>query len=204
MTSPDELFSYRSGGDDLVTLRQVRTSGAPRTGTIGPRPDHVVFVLWDGGAVLTSDVGDRWEVAPRQPMMLSAPVAYGFETDAAEMTLLHVAPAALGDGDGPSEFVQPEPGDPAVAPLLTLLGEVTERFLDPALPRAQRAELDQRVTTVVASTFTRHDATSRTDSAVPSASCTSTPPTRSTWRPSPPAPVSASAGCRTCSAGGSR
>lgn len=155
MTSADEVFDYRTGGDDDVTLREIRTSGAALTGTIGPRPDHVVFVLRDGAAVLTSDVGDRWEVGPGQPMMLSAPVAYGFETDAVEMALLHVSPAALGEAGQPSEFVQPEPGDPTVEPLLTLLREVSERLLDPALPTDERAELDQRVVTVVTSTFTR-------------------------------------------------
>lgn len=154
MTSSDQTFDYVTGGDAEVSLRKIRTGG-PQTGTIGPRPDHVVFVLRDGRSVVTADDGTRWEVGAGQPMMLSAPVAYGFDTDATAMTLLHVAPALLGDGPEPSEFVQPEPSDPAVEPLLTLLREVTDRILDPDLPAAERSLLNERVATVVLSTFTR-------------------------------------------------
>jgi AraC-like DNA-binding protein len=154
VTSPDDPFDYRSGGDADVTLRRIRTGGR-QTGTIGPRPDHVVFVLDDGRATLTADDGSEWDVAPGRPMMLSAPVAYAFDTEATSMTLLHVTPAMLGDADEPSEFVQPEPSDPAVEPLLALLREVADRLLDPQLDAAERAALNRRVATVVLSTFTR-------------------------------------------------
>ena len=154
MPSSEQGFDYQTGGDEDVTLRRIRTDG-PQAGTIGPRPDHVVFVLADGHAVLTADDGSVWEVGPGRPMMLSAPVAYAFDTDATAMTLLHVAPSLLGDGDELSEFVQPAPGDPGVEPLLTLLNEVTDRILDPGLPAAERAALDRRIATVVLSTFTR-------------------------------------------------
>ncbi|WP_222126871.1 helix-turn-helix transcriptional regulator [Curtobacterium pusillum] len=154
MTSSDEPFEYRTGGDDDVTLRRIRVGGR-QSGTIGPRPDHVVFVLDDGWATLTADDGSAWEVGPGRPMMLSAPVAYSFDTAATAMTLLHVAPAMLGDVDEPSEFVQPEPSDPGVEPLLALLREVTDRLLDPQLDASERAALDRRVATVVLSTFTR-------------------------------------------------
>lgn len=154
MTTVDQAFEYRTGGDDRVTLQLVRTDG-PQSGTIGPRPTHVVFVLWDGRATLNSDTGDGWEVGPGRPMMLSAPVAYGFDTDASGMTLLHVAPELLGEAEDPSEFVQRDAGDPGVEPLLTLLREVTERILDPGLTAAEREALDDRVARVVLSTFTR-------------------------------------------------
>jgi len=150
----DQAFAYRTGGDDQVTIREIRIGGH-QTGTIGPRPDHVVFVLRDGTATVTSDGGEQWVVGADQPVMLSAPVAYGFDTDTSEMVLLHVSPAALGDADEPSEFVQPEPGDPAVRPLLNLLREVGDRILDPDLPEADRAAVNRRIVTVVLSTFTR-------------------------------------------------
>ncbi|MDP4333612.1 AraC family transcriptional regulator [Curtobacterium sp. A7_M15] len=154
MTSSEQSFDYRSGGDEHVSLRLIRTDG-PQAGTIGPRPDHVVFVLADGRTCLTADDGSTWEVGPGRPMMLSAPVAYAFDTDATAMTLLHIAPAMLGDAEEPSEFVQPDADDPGVEPLLTLLREVTDRILDPDLDAAERTALDQRVATVVLSTFTR-------------------------------------------------
>lgn len=154
MTSSEQTFDYVTGGDDEVSLRKIRTDG-PQSGTIGPRPDHVVFVLADGRATLTADDGSEWEVEAGRPMMLSAPVAYAFDTDATAMTLLHVTPSVLGDGDELSEFVQPAPEDPGVEPLLTLLNEVTDRILDPSLDGAERAALNRRVATVVLSTFTR-------------------------------------------------
>ena len=154
MTSAEPTFAYETGGDDQVSLHRIRTAG-PQAGTIGPRPDHVVFVLADGHAVLTDDDGSEWQVPAGRPMMLSAPVAYAFDTDATAMTLLHVAPSALGDTDEPSVFVQPDPDDPGVAPLLALLREVGDRIVDPELGTTDRAALNRRVTTVVLSTFTR-------------------------------------------------
>lgn len=154
MAAADPTFDYRSGGDDDVLLREIRTDGR-QTGSIGPRRDHVVFVLTSGRAVLTADDGATWDVRPGHPMMLSAPVAYGFDTEASTMTLLHVAPALLGDADDPSEFVQPEPSDPNVQPLLALLREVTDRMLDPSLDPGARTALNRRLATVVLSTFTR-------------------------------------------------
>jgi AraC-like DNA-binding protein len=154
VTSSDQPFDYRSGGDEHVSLRKIRTGG-PQAGTIGPRPDHVVFVLANGRATLTADDGSEWDVGPGRPMMLSAPVAYAFDTDATAMTLLHVAPVMLGDAEEPSEFVQPDAADPGVEPLLTLLREVTDRILDPDLDATERAALNRRVATVVLSTFTR-------------------------------------------------
>lgn len=146
--------AIETGGDQLVSLHRVRTEG-PRAGTIGPRPDHVVFVLDDGQATLTDDAGSVWRVAAGRPMMLSAPVAYAFDSDATGLTLLHVAPAALGETGEPAEFVQPDVDDPGVEPLLALLREVGDRILDPALDDDERAALDRRVATVVLSTFTR-------------------------------------------------
>lgn len=150
----ERTSAYETGGDDQVSLHRIRTEG-PRAGTIGPRPDHVVFVLADGHAVLTADDGSEWQVPAGRPMMLSAPVAYAFDTDATAMTLLHVAPSAIGDVDEPSVFVQPEPGDPGVQPLLALLREVGDRIVDPTLDVDERVAVNRRVTTVVLSTFTR-------------------------------------------------
>ncbi|WP_439693725.1 helix-turn-helix transcriptional regulator [Curtobacterium sp. SP.BCo] len=154
MPESDAAFDYVTGGDDDVSLRRIHTGG-PQSGTIGPRPDHVVFVLANGHATLTADDGSTWEVGPGRPMMLSAPVAYAFDTDATAMTLLHLAPSVLGDDEGLAEFVQPEPSDPGVQPLLTLLREVADRILDPTLGPEERAGLNRRVATVVRSTFTR-------------------------------------------------
>jgi AraC-like DNA-binding protein len=145
---------YETGGDDDVSLHRIRAEGR-RTGTIGPRPNHVVFVLGDGRATLTDDEGTVWQVSAGRPMMLSAPVAYAFDTVATSMTLLHVAPAALGEADEPSVFVQPEPDDPGAEPLLALLREVADRIVDPTLDGDERAALNRRVATVVLSTFTR-------------------------------------------------
>ncbi|MFJ3384324.1 MULTISPECIES: helix-turn-helix transcriptional regulator [unclassified Curtobacterium] len=154
-------FEYVTGGDDDVSLRRIGTHG-PRTGTIGPRPDHVLFWLSDGHAVLTADTGERWDVGPGRPMMLSAPVAYAFETDATRMTLLHLSPtflqtvAARVDTDtDPWEFVQPDAGDIRLEPLRTLLREVTKQILDPGLPDDDRRAVNHRVAKVVLSTFTR-------------------------------------------------
>ncbi|ROP65018.1 AraC-like DNA-binding protein [Curtobacterium sp. PhB130] len=154
-------FEYVTGGDDDVRLRRIGTNG-PQAGTIGPRPDHVLFWLSDGRAVVTADTGERWEVEAGRPVMLSAPVAYAFETDATRMTLLHLSPsflhtvAARADaGTDPWEFVQPVAGDIRLEPLRTLLREVTTQILDPGLPDADRRAVNRRVAKVVLSTFTR-------------------------------------------------
>lgn len=156
-------FADTSGGDEHVSLRRVTMDGH-RRGTIGPRPDHVLFWLGDGRAVVTSDTGTRWEIGPEQPVMLSAPVAYGFETTATRTTLLHLSPAYLHEvasrGEGspnpePWEFVQPDPRDVRTAPLRTMLREVADQILDPTLSATERRALDRRVARVVLSTFTR-------------------------------------------------
>lgn len=157
-------FEYRTGGDDDVSVHRIGTNG-PQTGTIGPRPAHVLFWLSDGHAVVTADTGDRWEVGPGRPVMLSAPVAYAFDTDATRMTLLHLTPAFLdavaartsddGAAGEPWEFVQPEASDIRLEPLRALLREVTAQILDPDLPQADRQGVNRRVAKVVLSTFTR-------------------------------------------------
>ncbi|MFJ4221352.1 helix-turn-helix transcriptional regulator [Curtobacterium luteum] len=153
MPTDDGWFELRSGDDELWVHR-IRTDG-PQSGTIGPRPDHVVFWLANGHATVTAEDGARWDVRPGQPMVLSAPVAYGFDTDATHMTLLHVAPSLLGDTDEPHRFVQPDPTDNRLDPLRALLRDVVDRLLDPALPEDHLRALKHRVATVVLSTFTR-------------------------------------------------
>lgn len=151
-------MDYVTGGDAELSIRRIGTHGH-RSGTIGPRPDHVVFWLADGRARLTADDGSSWDVGAERPMMLSASVAYGFDTDATAMTLLHLSPALLGgrDGDGgggpAAEFRQPDAADPRIEPLRALLRDVTGRVLDPALPPDERAALNRRIATVVLSTF---------------------------------------------------
>ncbi len=154
MPTDDVTFEYQTGGGDQLSVQRIRTNG-PQSGTIGPRPDHVVFWLADGHAVLTADDGRRCEVRPGQPVVLAAPVAYAFETDATRMTLLFIAPSLLGEADEPSRFVQPDPTDDRTEPLRALLRDVVDRVLDPDLPDAERRALEQRVATVVLSTFTR-------------------------------------------------
>lgn len=166
MTTPDAApIDYETGGDAELSIRRIGTHGH-RSGTIGPRPDHVVFWLADGRARLTADDGSCWDVGAERPMMLSASVAYGFDTDATAMTLLHLSPALLGGGGGdggggdrdgaddpPTEFRQPDAADPRIEPLRALLRDVTGRVLDPALPADERAALNRRIATVVLSTF---------------------------------------------------
>ncbi|MBF4606038.1 helix-turn-helix transcriptional regulator [Curtobacterium sp. VKM Ac-1393] len=152
MTASDTPFDYQVGGDDELSIRRIGTHG-PQSGTIGPRPEHVVFWLTDGRARVTSDGGGTWDVGAERPMMLSAPVAYGFDTDATAMTLMHLSPGLLGDGDGQTEFGQPDAADPRIEPLRALLRDVTGRVLDAALPADQRAALNRRIATVVLSTF---------------------------------------------------
>ncbi|WP_182064687.1 hypothetical protein [Curtobacterium sp. ME12] len=154
MTEDDQGFDYETGGDDDLSIHRIAAPGK-RSGTIGPRPDHVVFWLADGRASLTADDGERWEVGAEQPMMLSASVAYGFETDATATTLLHLSPSLLGDTGESSVFQQPDAADPALEPLRALLREASGRVLDPALPADDRAALNRRIATVVLSTFAR-------------------------------------------------
>lgn len=154
MPTDDAAFDYQTGGDDELSVRRIRTNGA-QAGTIGPRPDHVVFWLADGHAVVTADDGERYDVRPGQPVVLSASVAYAFETDATAMTLLHIAPALLGDGDEPYRFVQPDRADNRTAPLRALLRDVVDRLLDADLPEADRRAVKHRVARVVLSTYTR-------------------------------------------------
>jgi AraC-like DNA-binding protein len=154
VTDDDGAFDYQTGGDDDLSIQRIATPGK-RSGTIGPRPHHVVCWLTDGRASLTADDGEHWEVGAERPMMLSAPVAYGFETDASATTLLHLSPSLLGDAGGSSVFQQPDAADPAVEPLRALLREVSGRILDPSLPADDRAALNRRIATVVLSTFTR-------------------------------------------------
>ena len=61
MTTDDQGFGYETGGDDDLSIHRIATPGK-RSGTIGPRPDHVVFWLADGRASLTADDGEHWEV----------------------------------------------------------------------------------------------------------------------------------------------
>lgn len=75
-----------------------------------------MFWLTDGRARVTSDSGGSWDVGAERPMMLSAPVAYGFDTDATAMTLIHLSPALLGDSGGRTEFRQPDAADPGSSP----------------------------------------------------------------------------------------
>ncbi|PZE24461.1 helix-turn-helix transcriptional regulator [Curtobacterium sp. MCLR17_042] len=154
VTADDEGFRYETGGDEDLSIHRIATPGK-RSGTIGPRPDHVVFWLADGRASLTADDGEHWEVGAERPMMLSASVAYGFETDATATTLLHLSPSLLGDTGESSVFGQPDAADPALEPLRALLREASGRILDPALPAADRAALNRRIATVVLSTFAR-------------------------------------------------
>ncbi|WP_058726027.1 helix-turn-helix transcriptional regulator [Curtobacterium luteum] len=154
MPTDDAAFEYLTGGDDELSVRRIRTNG-PQAGTIGPRPDHVVFWLADGHAIVTADDGERVDVRPGQPVVLSAPVAYAFETDATSMTLMHIAPALLGDADESYRFVQPDPTDNRTEPLRTLLRDAVDRVLDPELPDTERRALKQRIARVVLSTYTR-------------------------------------------------
>lgn len=154
MPTDDAAFEYLTGGDDELSVRRIRTNG-PQAGTIGPRPDHVVFWLADGHAIVTADDGERFDVRPGQPVVLSAPVAYAFETDATSMTLMHIAPALLGDADESYRFVQPDPTDNRTEPLRTLLRDAVDRVLDPELPDTERRALKQRIARVVLSTYTR-------------------------------------------------
>lgn len=155
----DPSFGYQSGGNSDVWLhRLVREK--QRQGTIGPRPDHVVFSLSDGSAILTSDHGVATTIVPGEPTMLSASLAYAFTTDATSMSLLHIAAPFLQSVSGretsagsPVEFAV-SPKTPALgSALMSLLDGLEAQLLSAELTSARRARLNRRIATAVLSTF---------------------------------------------------
>jgi AraC-like DNA-binding protein len=172
-TPADDVFEYETGGDADVALRRITIHGGRQTGTIGPRPDHVLVWLSDGQAEITSDAGEHWTVEPQQLLMLSAPVAYAFDTTATRMSLLHLAPDFLrrvaGQADDvPWEFAQLGPSRERTAALRTLFGDLPAAILDPTITGEDRAALNRRIARGVLATFTprRADAENRLRAAV--------------------------------------
>ncbi|MCS5495165.1 helix-turn-helix transcriptional regulator [Curtobacterium flaccumfaciens] len=163
----DSSFGHETGGNKDVWLHRL-TGDAPRRGTIGPRPDHVVFRLADGSAELISDHGVTSKIEAGQPTMLSASVAYAFNTNATSMSLLHISASFLStlsrqerSLDAP-EFLA-TPTDPHLSNRLTaLLDDLEERLLDPKLPNANRMKVNQRIATAVLSTFNQSQADAET------------------------------------------
>lgn len=163
----DSSFGHETGGNTDVWLHRL-TGDAPRRGTIGPRPDHVVFRLTDGIAELTADNGVSSKIAAGQPTMLSASVAYSFSTNATGMSLLHISASFLSTltpeehGHKAAEFCATPTDTRRSNRLTALLDEVEERLLNPKLPDAQRMKVNQRIATAVLSTFNQSQADAET------------------------------------------
>lgn len=153
-------FDYETGGNTDVWLQRIRPNG-PQEGTIGPRPDHVVFWLTDGAATLTSDTGETEQIGANQPTMLSAPAAYAFRTNTTRTSLLHLRPGYIQSvsrrdfGDDAAEFQSRPHDDVRAAPLAALLIDAGPRILDPRLPDDEREALNRRIATAVITSFTR-------------------------------------------------
>ncbi|WP_121371397.1 helix-turn-helix transcriptional regulator [Frondihabitans australicus] len=154
-------FVYTIIGDDDVSLRTLDTGRYRRTGTIGARPDHVVFWLLRG--TLTMDFGDRVaQVTPGAAWICSASAAYRFEAADTLYNSVHVrdgflreVAAELGIEIPPGELVFEQQDDriAGLAPLRTLMKEVAGTFGDPSLPADERRELDARIAEAVLEVF---------------------------------------------------
>jgi AraC-like DNA-binding protein len=157
-TSPAHLV----GGDRDVSMHRI-TMARPQRGTVGPRPDHVLFWLDDGSATVTTEAGDRVDLGPRHPMLLSADHAYAFTTTATRTTLVHlsralierVAPSIPGSPAQPRDFLPIDRADPRIGPLLALLTTAAGPVFDAHLAPDARASLNERIGSVALATFTR-------------------------------------------------
>ncbi|WP_157071540.1 AraC family transcriptional regulator [Curtobacterium ammoniigenes] len=83
-------FRYSVVGDDELTLRTMDAGPGRRSGTIGPRDEHVLFWLTRGSSVMHFADATRL-VTPGRPCVASAAEAYRFESDGTCYNGLHLA-----------------------------------------------------------------------------------------------------------------
>jgi AraC-like DNA-binding protein len=156
-----EQFEYTVTGDDLVSLRTLESGPGRRSGTVGPRRDHVVFWLGRGRLTVATPDGPH-TILPGVPWIASASSSFRFESSDTFYNGLHVADAFLREVAAETATVLP-PGDlvfgqqddriAGLAPLRTLLTEVGPRFGDASLDFAARRALDARIAATVLETF---------------------------------------------------
>ncbi|WIB11519.1 hypothetical protein DEJ36_11065 [Curtobacterium sp. MCPF17_052] len=152
-------FRYTGAGDADLSLSGSAVEG-PRTGTMEPRPSHIVFWIGDGSAVITGEDGVRSAVRPGQPFLLAASLRYEFEAATSRVSMLHLSDRLLrsalaADGvqvAGPLRFRRVE-SDTDLAPLRSALQTLGTAITAPEVEGRARAELNLRVARVVVATF---------------------------------------------------
>ncbi|WP_146236735.1 AraC family transcriptional regulator [Curtobacterium sp. MCBD17_030] len=152
-------FRYTGAGDADLSLSGSAVEG-PRTGTMEPRPSHIVFWIGDGSAVITGEDGVRSAVRPGQPFLLAASLRYEFEAATNRVSMLHLSDRLLrsalaADGvqvAGPLRFRRVE-SDTDLAPLRSALQALGTAITAPEVEGRARAELNLRVARVVVATF---------------------------------------------------
>lgn len=154
-------FVYTITGDDDVTFRSLDAGGIRRSGTIGPRPDHVIFWLVRGS--LTMDFGDRVAtIEPGPAWIASASASYRFEATDTLYNSVHVRDEFLRQVAGENGIDIP-PGDmvfdqqddriAGLAPLRNLMKEIGPSFADATLSAPERRALDARIAATILETF---------------------------------------------------
>ncbi len=152
-------FRYTGAGDEDVSLRGSAVEGQ-RTGTMEPRPDHIVFWIGDGTATITDPAGRTTQVRPGRPMLLAASERYRFTAAISRVSMLHLSDRMLrsvlaDDGvqvAGPLRF-QPVEADEELAPLRTVLQALGSRVTDARVTGAERTTVNRKVARAVVDTF---------------------------------------------------
>jgi AraC-like DNA-binding protein len=152
-------FRYTGAGDADMSLRGSAVEGR-RTGTMEPRPDHIVFWIGDGSAVVTDDRGTRTTVRPGQPFLIAASVRYGFEAATSRVSMLHLSDRLLrsalaGEGtqvSGPLRFGRTL-ADADLADLRSALQSLGRTITDAEVTGRERAALNLRIARIVVRTF---------------------------------------------------
>ncbi|WIB26678.1 AraC family transcriptional regulator [Curtobacterium sp. MCSS17_015] len=152
-------FRYTGAGDADLSLSGSAVEGR-RTGTMEPRPTHILFWIGDGTAVIVDEDGTRTVVRPGQPFLLAATVRYGFEAATSRVSMLHLSDRLLraalaADGAqvvGPLRFRRTVSAT-ELADLRRVLQSLGRTITDPDVTGRQRAELNLRVARVVVGTF---------------------------------------------------
>lgn len=150
----------RWAGDEDIALGGMLTPTA-RTGELPARDNHLIIWFAQGTLTLRSDREPLPQVGANHPVILAASVAYEYETTAERFTLLRIREGYLRDvaeGEGirlPSavRFAQQDDAVVALAPLRTLLRDVSGRLVDPTTAPAVRAAINHRIAQVVLATF---------------------------------------------------
>ncbi|WP_220032899.1 AraC family transcriptional regulator [Curtobacterium sp. MCBD17_023] len=152
-------FRYTGAGDADLTLSGSAVEGR-RSGTMEPRPTHILFWIGDGTATITDEDGTRDVVRPGRPFLLAATVRYRFEAATSRVSMMHLSDRLLraaltAEGTqvvGPLRFRRTT-ADADLAELRTVLQSLGRTITDPDVAGRQRAELNARVARVVIGTF---------------------------------------------------